>query len=741
MALRIIRIPKLPKPTKGDALQAIIVASAVTRDLSNMALFPPAAAAVSIVGSILTTVQSNKEACKRLARRCAAILEDIADQMDGRWHRAPPLLIRNLQRFEQTLTRILQFMEAQAKASWGERFVRKFSVEAALADFHAMLDDAIKSFQIATLIDIHHAVANPDGGVPTSAGGPEAPPPYSPQEGSASPESKFIGIHEEQHAPLLETPEEPVEDINLYTEGVLEDHGFRRFHQSGVRLKTNSKMNDGWWSNAAIAEIDGRTQLVKRYDGQQNQALRHWLHDVKLLQNIYHPNLPQLVGYSAGDAPTPFIVLSNVQTRAAPSLLLNVLRKEGLAACANLALNFYKDVTEATFYLQRQRGLDDHGLQDFVDKATFRVDGSNKLIMGLPPPDTGNWVTARNYGLTESLRGSVLKLLPNSGVLQYRRDDEIDKGDMTRSITHIVSLIRGLLPAENAPSSLPACITELIEPEDNLKDDFSLEPPKLSLRQVRLTNIEANTHNHSWYQNSSIPPHKFEAGDFGYLPDGGNDFNAFMKLGNIFKDHDVKEESGYRREAKAYGSQWCWDDFGIPRVPMQSFPLPQNIHCWPISVPPRKQIDCQVTHEHSIVDVGQTWKFMLDNAQRLAEQHSIKPEELILIIRAGLIQDFYIRDFRPAPLPLPFSNRGPTPVPPGFGFPQRPGFGHPSHPTQAHTRFPHQNHMPPLEPSIPSIMYLMTCGDSDPEWEPYWSHSPMAVPKGTTPPNLDRHWT
>lgn len=56
--------------------------------------------------------------------------------------------------------------------------------------------------------------------------------------------------------------------------------------------------------------------------------LQRWIRDVKILQNILcvrclywfvgidlcpcsHPNLPQMVGFSAEECPTPFILLAN----------------------------------------------------------------------------------------------------------------------------------------------------------------------------------------------------------------------------------------------------------------------------------------------------------------------------------------------------------------------------------------------------------------------------------------------
>jgi hypothetical protein len=57
-------------------------------------------------------------------------------------------------------------------------------------------------------------------------------------------------------------------------------------------------------------------------------------------------------------------------------------------------------------------------------------------------------------------------------------------------------------------------------------------------------------------------------------------------------------------------------------------------------------------------------------------------------------------------------------------------FGHNRHNFPAH--FEQQN-------SIPTIMYLLT--SMDPEYDPYWAHDPVALPKNVNPKPLKHGWT
>ncbi|KAF5375353.1 hypothetical protein D9615_008027 [Tricholomella constricta] len=764
MPLRFIKV-RVPRVNSQDVVHLAISATSLMRELSNLAFFPPATAAVSIVLLILQTVQgvqTNKESCLRLVRRCARILLDINDQMAGRWNAAPPTLMRNLERFQSTLTSIHEFMKILTDTTWARRFMKKTSIENAIIDYSAQLEDAAQSFQvIATLIDIHYAVASR-----ASERDPEVtlpPPPYAVTQCTTT--YPYSPIERRFYSLVVESPVEteggvyasstpipgsditvagePEEDSfgddHIVSEEVLESRGFRRYHQSEIRLKGNSKLKDGWWAGVSAAEVEGRLSLIKRYEGPNEQALKAWMSDVKLLQDVF---FPQMVGLSEDRSPTPFILLSNVQTRSPQALLLDTLRTDGLAACANLILHFvsrthkpdcsslsrlalkYQDVVDATTYIKRQRGLNDSRAQDFVGGSSFRVDGSNTVIMGLPPPRDA-WFTARNYGLTTSLRMVVMDMLPKGGGIQYKREDDAEDGDTSRRISHLVALTRGLLPSDNAPITLSPRVKALIGNQDD--DDIRYkERSKLDIRQLRLSNIEADAHDHVWNENGGISSHKFLVGDFGYIPKQGKDFKSFVTLGNVLKEGLAMFEI----QNDTRGFQWSWDDIPIRHVEMEPFPLPCDVTCWSMAVLPNAQIDCQIMHSKVVTSVGDAWRFLLLYGKDLAAEHNIRPDELILITRAGTNQDFYIKD-----LSTPVHAFHRPPVYPRFGQPPQfsqngPGFNN---------QLQQHRHMLPYQNNLPTIMYLIT--SSSPDFQPYWSHSPVAVPPSASRPDLKRGWT
>ena len=117
MPLRYVR-----KLTADDALGIAIATTAVTRELADCLQFPPAKAAASLLCMIFQTIQvctqlsciqlcpslrsrqsveSNRNDCYRLARRCLSLLVDIKDHMDGKWETAPESLLRSLNKFER----------------------------------------------------------------------------------------------------------------------------------------------------------------------------------------------------------------------------------------------------------------------------------------------------------------------------------------------------------------------------------------------------------------------------------------------------------------------------------------------------------------------------------------------------------------------------------------------------------------------------------------------------------------
>ncbi|KAJ3556170.1 hypothetical protein NM688_g2174 [Phlebia brevispora] len=136
--------------------------TALTREVVDMMQILPAKAAASILLMIFDTVeavQSNRTECARLAHRCFRLLSDVRIQIESHgWKAASPSMKQSFEKLEQTLNSIHAFMQREAESKWHSRLLRKQSIERDIADFTAQLDDAARSFEISTLISIHHAI-------------------------------------------------------------------------------------------------------------------------------------------------------------------------------------------------------------------------------------------------------------------------------------------------------------------------------------------------------------------------------------------------------------------------------------------------------------------------------------------------------------------------------------------------------------------------------------------------------
>ncbi|KAJ8580996.1 hypothetical protein M405DRAFT_869063 [Rhizopogon salebrosus TDB-379] len=739
-----------------DPLQAAITTTALARDLMATLQFPPVTAAVSVLLLILETIQSiqiNRFGCDRLARRAAQILFNIEEQMRGRYDEAPEMLLRNLDKFKSTLVSIHQFMRQLADSKWSDRFLRKSSIDSALAEYARALDEAAQSFQLATLIDIQLAVSSLRGSAITAERVLEAPPPPAYQEipKELDPDTVEIQSPEVINATksLVAISDLPSasggeassilkkriidhylpEELSSLT--LEDDHGFRRYHQSEIILRGRSKLkDDGWWAGTMEVQAQGQQALIKKYDGDKDCSFRDWLRDVKVLQNLYHPNLPQMLGFSDDQAPTPFILLANVQTRTPQALVREILRSSSLASCMEIMLRFYRDLTDTAMYVQRQLNLDENKVQDFIEASTLRVDSLKTLVVGLPPPRDGVWYTARNYGLSHTLLEACLrewacKMLPNNGRIAYSYDrgDEFVTEEMQKKINHLVALARALLPSDRQSPVLPTQLETLIEESES-------ETTSLTLRQIReLTWDAEGGHNHAWYERN-VPADKFSLGDIGYIP-VGKDFGSFVLLCNVIKDGKAAFSSSQR----SHGEHWCWKHVPIRRQPLQAYELPETVVGWPVAVPPYSQIDVAVMHEAYLSCVKDAWQYLLKNGKDHVVDIGIRPEELILVTHVGTHQDFYVNDFRPKPL-MPHaraSHASPRFAANQFhqqqmhGFHQPPGFGF-------------QNHGVPFhQPALPTIVYLFT--SLHPDHEPHWSSSPMCLPKGVPRQPLGRDFT
>ncbi|KAH9916193.1 uncharacterized protein B0H18DRAFT_1038749 [Fomitopsis serialis] len=369
----------ISKITARDVLHLAVDVAAATQELANLASFPPAAIAAGMLLEIFQTIQkiqTNKADCGRLANRCLSILCRTRDQMEGRWVDAPPSLLKALKAFETTLENIQVFLAGEASKNWRTRLQRKSTIEKALASLATQLDDAERSFQIATLINIHRAVGderkrvtsavrkteNSCSGAKSTPVGQTTHSEFIASQGTAtrkdsdmSDTSTLVDLTVSQRPEVVQPVSKDTvgstSDVVLEVVPVarcsgpqsvesqtslsvasspklafksaaakvkapaIDDEGFRRYHQSDLVLRGRSRVQDGWWAGVTQAEVDGRRVLVKRYEGPRDATSERWRRDVDILRHVHDTDMARMLGYSRDECPTPFIVLANNTSR------------------------------------------------------------------------------------------------------------------------------------------------------------------------------------------------------------------------------------------------------------------------------------------------------------------------------------------------------------------------------------------------------------------------------------------
>ncbi|KAI0326798.1 hypothetical protein GY45DRAFT_1328458 [Cubamyces sp. BRFM 1775] len=764
-------IKRIRRVTADDALGALIATSAVTKEIADIMQFPPAQAAAGILLLVFQTIQkiqSNKEECYRLARRCLSMLVDIRDHMSDQWETAPPSLLKAVTKFEETLESIHKFMKQEAEQKWGSRLMRKNTIEIAMKQYHTALDDAVRSFQIAALINIQlslgdasrsksstNTVAISSSVVHDDDAQLREPtlPLYTTEEASRAIvsdldqmcSSPVPGSAASESFPIIERqePSSTMSDFELIRRTISEDesasipassdieeeltltehHGFNRYHQSQFLMKGKSRIKSGWWAGGVEGDIEGRRGIMLRYEG---TAMKRWIRDVKILQNLYHPNLPQMIGYSNDETPTPFIVLANVQTRLPQAMLLDAIKNASLAQCAQILLRFYQDTLDAALYLQRQMNLSDSKLQDYVEHADFRIDAEQTVVMGLPPPEVDSIQSWRNYGLAHSIRGIYLKLLPNGGYATEpvdSREKDVSE-ERQRKLSHLVVLARALLPGSDNLTVVKERVQRVLCAED--EEDEEADASILTLRQIRKAAFAVGAHQQAWHRNT-VPPSKYSVGDLGYLPKGSNDWEDFVLCCNVFQGNGFDCATS----SHVTGRQGQWVDRIYQQQDMSPFELPGDINGWSVVVTPESESDIYIIHEKMVTQVNAAWNHLLDSGRTLAKQYGVAPEELILVTRVGTEQRFRVRDLRQI-------QYWPTSV-----------HAQP-HSHMHHQSFPFQHHGYGQKPMggpqrvpvygqdlAPKIFYLFTSSDKD--YQSHFSERPMPAPiqKDEKPPELN----
>ncbi|KAI0052466.1 hypothetical protein FA95DRAFT_1553471 [Auriscalpium vulgare] len=365
IAIRETRTPAIPGRNSLDWSLTLVQ---LADDVANILQSTPAAAAAALLTVVLRTiadVKVNQERCMRIGKRAARSLTQLGEQMEGKWDSAPPSLIKNLHALESTLSELQDSMRHISQANWRKRVLSRPQIEDMLQQCETQLDEALQAFQFTALIQIHYAVEprhdqftlDRTGALVTTAG----------------------------NTSDVVFPEAGVDEIKGFLTAPVDDFGFRRYHASEVILKKRRAQSFGWFSDLSEANSNGTQVVVKSYVGSKDEAVKQWYRDVRLLRNLYHPCLPQLLGYSNGKASTPFILLSDAPKQDVVSYTLASWAPQTTATDILRAwLGVHKDISAGMLYVKQQLSLDDDQLNQFIQTSAYGIGHDQRLVIGLP---------------------------------------------------------------------------------------------------------------------------------------------------------------------------------------------------------------------------------------------------------------------------------------------------------------------------------------------------------------------
>ncbi|KAI0051994.1 hypothetical protein FA95DRAFT_1602228 [Auriscalpium vulgare] len=581
-----------------------ITLTEIAGDVSNMLQSTPAAAAAALLTAVLKTIAAvkvNQERCMRIGERATRALESIGVQMDRKWDTAPQSLLKNLYTLESTLSGIQDCMRRVSQVTWRRRLLSKPQIDDMLQQCESRLDEAMQGFQLTSLMQIHYAVGSRlDYGVSNG----DIANCVSSEVAVSSDESDHLMSDADELEEFFATLRHP-EDV----------FGFRRYHPSEVVLSKSLTWRSGWFSELSEANVKGVKMIVKGYTASsRDEALRSWYQDIKRLRNIYHPRFPQLLGYSSGKAQTPFIILSCAPKQDVMSYLRTSLTPEIPLAESVLAfLRAYRDISRAVLYAQQQLSLDSQGMKEFIRNATYAVNHSHSLVLGLPVQIDDN-VVARRW--TEVVGDAFL---PKTIVYHYltflERTCSLSPHNLRSSVIESMCLLDDLMAYDSPDVRLHEELDCALDRGDAMS---LMQLRKIAYGQAGRTSYHTRTY---------LTPLAFNdiaLGDIGI----GIFEGPFFSAGNIFNlepdahsslEVEIRDEVLQSQPGSEHPASDSWIILGM----MNFFVV--NL----------EDNERAPLHSRYISSLNNAWNYLIKWARPLAQAIGVDPSLLMMVVSLG----------------------------------------------------------------------------------------------------------
>ncbi|KAI0288492.1 hypothetical protein BC826DRAFT_1188383 [Russula brevipes] len=734
MAVRVIRIIK--QTTRDNAFDWTVTALKTVSDVSPI---PPLTAAANVVLSILqivSDVKTNRQGCTGLLGGPWACLLLLQTRMEGK-NDAPKSLLDDIHEFEETLSSIYEYMCRLSEMNLIRRGLEKAKIQAELNQHEQELSWAEGRFQVSSgrSSNTPPRLPDQDQDVITNRIG-------SPGDSSSlcwspldPPVTRFEVVKRSSDHVGSPLPANAVyteeEEFLANMSGDTDEFGFRTYHQSDVIIGNANRKAVGWFSGTSPADVCGRKATIKRYDGVENRTLKEWVRDIKMLRNLHHGNLPQIIGYSNRKTPTPFILLASVQNRDLDSVMRSVLTTGSLADCAKMILRTYRDVASAIAHVQRQLSLSEADIHHFIYDASYGVSNDNHVIVGLPRlREAPRWTYGR--GPEKSL---LLCVLRNLQELMDNETATLRVGPCQELVhfkkyRQLYDLLRLLLPREGEGLGLSPELEDLLDDAD--------DHGPLNVSALRACGMHQLRSNRSWPASDAPLIQPLSAGDYGYIPGGSMDLAKFVHLGNIHDSEHRKEFAQVvgKAECKLFTSDHDPVIYHRSSPPMATSSISDERECWQIPLPLNgSEPIVRVSYEVSLNLIKHAREFLIAHGALLASKHEVELQDLILVTRSRRYYHYFTDGWsrlsctrHAIELDSTASNRPASPVPVSPSeIPSEPSMLYAiSSPRPDFKAYRTNEPVLPAEMlSEPSMLYLIT--SSRPDFKAYVTDEPLGA--------------
>lgn len=258
-------------------------------------------------------VKMNKDSCLRLARLIVDCVLRVRTILHDRWDPPPYGIKAPLDQLESLLLTISDWIHSLSQTRFLTQILKQIQVRHKIEELKSSLIDRISDLQDAIFEEVRRTLR-------LKGNSQVVLPPRT---------NLVLTLR------LLPRPEitYPQPGPHIHSR---DSDGYPIIHRSDIVLHEDQRPTryGGWWENTSPASIDGRSILVKSYDG--TRAEKNWSEDIAFLKSVWDAHLPQLFGMSHNSTPL-FIILHDTGRTDLKSFVTPYIRSGQLLHVAAVA--------------------------------------------------------------------------------------------------------------------------------------------------------------------------------------------------------------------------------------------------------------------------------------------------------------------------------------------------------------------------------------------------------------------